>query len=68
MKKAIIEGMCCAGCAKDVKAILSGIYGLTNVEVFLEKGYALFEGFVSKDVIAAALSEEGYKLVDLVKA
>jgi len=68
MKKAIIEGMCCPGCAKDVKNILTGIFGITNVEVSLEGGYALFEGFVSKEVIAEALAPEGYKLIRIEKA
>jgi len=67
MKKAIIEGMCCEGCAKDVKFVLSNIYGLTDVKVFLTEGYATFEGFVSKEVISNALTLEGYRLVDLVK-
>ncbi len=67
MKKAIIEGMCCAGCANDIKYILSNIYGISNVSVFYEKGYALFDGFVSKDIIASALKDEGYRLVEIEK-
>jgi len=67
MKKAIIQGMCCQGCARDVKTVLSGIYGLSHVEVHLEDGYALFEGFVAKDIIASVLEAEGYHLVDIVK-
>ncbi|MDD3126544.1 MAG: heavy-metal-associated domain-containing protein [Candidatus Izemoplasmatales bacterium] len=68
MKKAIIEGMCCEGCAKDVKAILTKIYGITNVVVDLAKGYALYDGYVATQVIATALAEEGYRLVDIQKA
>jgi copper chaperone CopZ len=68
MKKAIIEGMCCEGCACDVKSVLAGIYGITNVTVSLAEGFATFDGFVSKDVIAAALAEEGYRLVGIEKA
>lgn len=68
VKKAIINGMCCDGCTRDVKAVLSKIYGITVIEVSLAGGYALFEGFVSKDIIADALSEEGYRLIDIVKA
>ncbi len=67
MKKAIIEGMCCEGCARDVKTVLDAIYGLSNVKVSLAEGYATFDGFVSKEVIAVALSEDGYRLVDIVK-
>lgn len=67
MKKAIIEGMCCSGCAKDIKFVLSNIYGISDVSVSYEGGYALFDGFVSKDIIANALSDEGYRLIDIVK-
>jgi copper chaperone CopZ len=67
MKKAIIQGMCCPGCARDVKTVLSRIFGLSHVEVHLEEGYALFEGFVSKDIIASTLEAEGYHLIDIVK-
>jgi copper chaperone CopZ len=67
MKKAIIEGMCCSGCAKDVKAVLSKIYGITVAEVSLEGGYALFDGFVAKKVIEEALEAEGYHLKEIVK-
>ncbi|MFA5006271.1 MAG: heavy-metal-associated domain-containing protein [Candidatus Izemoplasmatales bacterium] len=67
MKRAIIEGMCCEGCARDVKKVLEGIYGITDVRVFLTDGYATFEGFVSKDVIAASLADEGYRLVSIEK-
>ncbi|MDD4183836.1 MAG: heavy metal-associated domain-containing protein [Candidatus Izemoplasmatales bacterium] len=65
MKKAIIKGMCCEGCAKDVKHVLESIYGISQVEVFCDEGYALFSGFVSKQVIADYLSQEGYQLVDV---
>ena len=68
MKKALIEGMCCAGCAKDIKFVLSNIYGISNVNVIFEEGYATFDGFVSKDIIASALLDEGYRLIDIVKA
>ena len=68
MKKALIEGMCCVGCAKDIKFVLSNIYGISNVNVNFEEGYATFDGFVSKDIIASALLDEGYRLIDIVKA
>lgn len=67
MKKAVIEGMCCEGCARDVKNVLAGIYGIQNVTVSLTGGYATYDGFVSKEVIAAALATEGYRLVSLEK-
>jgi copper chaperone CopZ len=67
MKKAVIEGMCCEGCARDVKNVLSGIYGITNVVVNLSGGFATFDGFVSKEVVAEVLRAEGYRLVSLEK-
>lgn len=65
MKRATIEGMCCEGCARDVKNVLESIYGITDVRVSLTDGAATFEGFVAKDVIAAALAAEGYRLVSI---
>ncbi len=67
MKKIIIEGMNCQGCANDVSHILSGIYGLSNITVSFKEGYAMFEGFVSKEIIANALGQHGYRLVELIK-
>lgn len=67
MKKAIIENICCEGCAKDVKHVLENIYGVSSVSVSCEGGYALFDGFVSTEVIKTALADEGYHLVDIVK-
>ncbi len=66
MKKALIESICCEGCARDVKHILEGIYGISKVVVSCEGGYALFEGYVSAKVIEEALKEEGYHLVEIV--
>lgn len=66
MKKAIIEGICCEGCARDVKHVLEGIYGISNVVVSYEEGYSTFEGYVSAKVIEEVLKEEGYHLVEIV--
>lgn len=67
MKKAFIDGICCDGCARDVMHILSNIYGVTNVTVDCEQGFATFDGFVSKEVISEALAQEGYRLVTIEK-
>jgi len=67
MKKAFIEGICCDGCARDVAHILSNIYGITDVSVDCERGFATFEGFVSKEVVAEALAQEGYRLISIEK-
>mgnify|MGYP000920201047 FL=1 len=68
MKKAIIENIHCEGCAKDIKHVLESVYGVSNVQVSYQGGYALFDGYVSKEVIESALAEEGYRLIDIVKA
>ncbi len=67
MKKAIISNIHCEGCAKDIKNVLEHIYGISNVQVSFEGGYASFEGFVSNKVISQALLEEGYHLEKIVK-
>lgn len=67
MKKAVINNICCAGCARDVKHVLESIYGISNVQVSVEGGYATFEGFVSTKIISDALALEGYELVEIIK-
>ncbi|MDD3113215.1 MAG: heavy metal-associated domain-containing protein [Candidatus Izemoplasmatales bacterium] len=67
MKIARIEGMCCEGCARDVKHLLESIYGISNVTVNAESGTATFDGFVSHQVIKDILEKEGYHLLDIDK-
>lgn len=67
MKKAFISNIHCEGCAKDIKNVLEHIYGISNVSVSFDEGYALFDGFVSDKVITQALIEEGYHLEKIVK-
>ena len=67
MKKAIISNICCEGCARDVKYVLENVYGITNVTVSLDGGYATFEGYVSEKVIAQALEDEGYHLEKIIR-
>ncbi len=67
MKKAIIEGMCCKGCAEEVKHIFKNIYGISNVEVSLDENTVIYEGFVSKRVIEEALQDTNYKLKSIEK-
>ncbi len=62
MKKAIVEGMCCKGCAEEVKHIFTNIYGISNVSVSLDDETVTYEGFVSKRVIEDALKGTSYKL------
>ena len=67
MKKAFISNIHCEGCARDIKNVLEHIYGISNVTVSFDEGYAIFEGFVSDKVITQALAEEGYHLEKIVK-
>jgi len=67
MKKAIISNICCEGCARDIKYVLERIYGITDVTVSKEGGFATYEGYVSEKVISQALKEEGYHLDKIVK-
>jgi copper chaperone CopZ len=67
MKKAIIDGMCCKGCANEVKHIFENIYGVKNVEISEDRSYVTFEGYVSKRVIQEALNNTNYKLVNIEK-
>jgi len=67
MKKAIIDGMCCEGCANEVKHIFENIYGIKNVEISEDRTYVIYEGFVSKRIVQEALINTNYKLVNIEK-
>ncbi len=67
MKKAIVEGMCCNGCAEEVKHIFQNIYGITSVSVNREEEAVTYEGFVSKRVIEEALNGTSYTLKSIEK-
>jgi|AntAceMinimDraft_18_1070375.scaffolds.fasta_scaffold04928_3 copper chaperone CopZ len=67
MKKAIIDGMCCKGCANEVKHIFENIYGVNNVEISEDRTYVIYEGFVSKRIVQEALINTNYKLVNIEK-
>lgn len=67
MKKARIEGICCEGCARDVKHLMESIYGISNVTVNVEEGSVSFDGFVSQKVIEATLEKEGYHVIEIIK-
>lgn len=65
MKKVKIDGMCCKGCANEVKHIFENLYGVSNVQVSKDRSYITFEGYVSKRVIEEALANTNYKLVKI---
>lgn len=57
--------MSCGHCVKAVTNALSGVDGVTNVKVSLEKNEAVFEssGNVDMETIKKAVEDEGYKVV-----
>lgn len=62
MKKIIIKGMCCKGCAKALENIFKGIYGITNVKVSEEDCTVTYDGYVSKRVIEQALENTNFEI------
>jgi len=66
-KKVLIEGMSCQNCVNHATEALSELNGISNVEVNLEKKYALIEADSNvKDAeIKAAIDEVGYEVVGI---
>ncbi len=65
MKKTLkIEGMMCQHCVAHVTKALTGIEGVTSVDVNLKKKTAVVEteGDVSEDVLTSAVTEAGYEV------
>lgn len=65
MAKIKIQGMTCEHCVRAVTNALSGVEGVTNVRVSLEKNEAVFDtsSQVDMEKIKKAVEEEGYKVV-----
>jgi copper chaperone CopZ len=65
MKKLLsIEGMSCAHCVSHVTSALSGIQGVTSVQVDLAKKRAFVEGSALDDGrMTAAVADAGYRVV-----
>lgn len=56
-----IDGMSCGHCVASVKDKLSGMPGMTGVEVTLKPGQAVVTGSdLSPDAIKAAIEELGF--------
>lgn len=66
-KKILIEGMSCQNCAHHVTEALSGLNGVSNVNVKLEEKYALaeVESNIKDEDIKAAISEAGYEVMGI---
>ncbi len=55
-----IEGMTCGHCAMTITKELSGLAGVSNVQVDHEKGSAVIESGLSNDQISEAITAAGY--------
>lgn len=67
MKRAKIDGMCCEGCAQEVKHIFENIYGISNVSVSVDNSSVLYDGYVSKRIIEESLEGTNYKIIEIEK-
>lgn len=60
----IIRGMTCQHCVQTVKKALSGVPGVTHVEVSLEEEKAWVEGDAPLEALAEAVKKAGYEVVN----
>ena len=60
-----IKGMSCQHCVASVTKALSGIAGISDVKINLEKGEATFseKSPVSKETIREAITKIGFEVV-----
>lgn len=60
-----IEGMSCGHCVGAVKTALSGVPGVTRVDVTLDPskvGHAIVEGEVAREALVRAVEAEEYRV------
>ena len=69
MKKVLsIEGMSCGHCVSRITSALSGIQGVTSVQVDLAKKRAVVEGSALDDGrMTAAVADAGYEVVAIAQ-
>ncbi len=65
-QKFTVSGMTCGHCVQSVTEEISSIAGVTHVTVSLEKGELTFDSDheISRDEVAAAVTEAGYTLAE----
>ncbi len=62
-----IEGMSCGHCVLHVKTALTGLAGVTRVDVDLLKKSAMVEGEGLSDVaMKSAVAEAGYSVTNII--
>jgi copper chaperone len=59
-----IEGMTCMHCKMSVEKALKVVPGVTDAEVDLAKKQALVSGSAEQAIMAKAVAEAGFKVVD----
>lgn len=66
-KEMLVGGMMCANCVRHVKNALEGVEGVSDVNVSLEEGRAVFTvtDAVSDDALTKAVTDEGYEVKGL---
>jgi Cu2+-exporting ATPase/Cu+-exporting ATPase len=69
MKKVLsIEGMSCGHCVRHITSALSGIQGVTSVQVDLAQKRAVVEGSALDDIqLTAAVADAGYQVVAIAQ-
>ncbi len=63
----VVEGMSCENCVRHVREALEALEGVERVVVSLADNKAEIEGEVGDEVIRAALEEEEYVAVSIVR-
>lgn len=59
-----IKGMRCQHCVGSTRKALEELDGVTNVNIDLDKGEAIFDGDVPRDVIKKAIAKIGFEVVE----
>ncbi|GEK90237.1 Copper chaperone CopZ [Alkalibacterium subtropicum] len=65
-KEVTVEGMKCEGCAKDVQERISGIEGVSTVDIDLANKKVVLESLssIDRETLDSALSETQYTVAD----
>ncbi|GKU27580.1 hypothetical protein CFOLD11_44070 [Clostridium folliculivorans] len=66
-KKILVEGMSCGHCVSHVKEALSGLNGVTGVDINLTAKTAILEAIedINDQEIKSAIDEAGYDVVGI---
>lgn len=57
-----VQGMTCGHCARSVTEEITGLEGVSAVDVDLEKGVAVVSGDAAPEAVTAAVVEAGYEV------